>query len=241
MEIVNLIQVWLYRSYTKLRGRGVGTHFWISALCDVTKGSGSISRLWPTPHCLHMRPPCDLAPSFSPSKHVSGTKHQRAESCTRVLNGLLMHFAICVFIPGSVYSWGMGTNMQLGTGLEDDEWTPVKITGKQLENRSVLMASSGGQHTVLLVKDNQESWFWYEQGWRWGGVLYKVCPCTSVENLGMWLNCAPCCWAKPRLAGLVWGARLRCSAQAISRSWQRREYFWNVFLIARFEPIRVSH
>lgn len=68
-----------------------------------------------------------------------------------------MHFAICVFIPGSVYSWGMGTNMQLGTGLEDDEWTPVKITGKQLENRSVLMASSGGQHTVLLVKDNQES------------------------------------------------------------------------------------
>lgn len=47
--------------------------------------------------------------------------------------------------------------MQLGTGLEDDEWTPVKITGKQLENRSVLMASSGGQHTVLLVKDNQES------------------------------------------------------------------------------------
>lgn len=58
---------------------------------------------------------------------------------------------------GSVYSWGMGTNMQLGTGEEDDEWSPVKITGKQLENRTVLMASSGGQHTVLLVKDNQES------------------------------------------------------------------------------------
>ncbi|KAM9852623.1 regulator of chromosome condensation isoform 2-T2 [Aulostomus maculatus] len=58
---------------------------------------------------------------------------------------------------GSVYAWGMGTNMQLGTGEEDDEWSPVKMTGKQLENRTVLMASSGGQHTALLVKDKQES------------------------------------------------------------------------------------
>ncbi|XP_041648388.1 regulator of chromosome condensation [Cheilinus undulatus] len=57
---------------------------------------------------------------------------------------------------GSVYAWGMGTNMQLGTGEEDDEWSPVKMTGKQLENRAVLMASSGGQHTVLLVKEKQE-------------------------------------------------------------------------------------
>ncbi|XP_031708307.1 regulator of chromosome condensation [Anarrhichthys ocellatus] len=58
---------------------------------------------------------------------------------------------------GSVYAWGMGTNLQLGTGEEDDEWSPVKMTGKQLENRVVLMASSGGQHTALLVKDKQES------------------------------------------------------------------------------------
>lgn len=58
---------------------------------------------------------------------------------------------------GSVYAWGMGTNLQLGTGEEDDEWNPVKMSGKQLENRTVLMVSSGGQHTVLLVKDKQES------------------------------------------------------------------------------------
>lgn len=61
------------------------------------------------------------------------------------------------FILGYVYAWGMGTNLQLGTGEEDDEWSPVKMTGKQLENRAVLMASSGGQHTALLVKDEQES------------------------------------------------------------------------------------
>ncbi|XP_029486051.1 regulator of chromosome condensation-like isoform X2 [Oncorhynchus nerka] len=58
---------------------------------------------------------------------------------------------------GSVYAWGMGTNLQLGTGEEDDEWSPVEMTGKQLENRIVLMVASGGQHTVLLVKDKQES------------------------------------------------------------------------------------
>lgn len=62
-----------------------------------------------------------------------------------------------VVTPGSVYAWGMGTNLQLGTGEEDDEWSPVKMTGKQLENRVVLTASSGGQHTALLVKDKQES------------------------------------------------------------------------------------
>uniref|UniRef100_A0AAY4AC53 RCC1-like domain-containing protein n=1 Tax=Denticeps clupeoides TaxID=299321 RepID=A0AAY4AC53_9TELE len=58
---------------------------------------------------------------------------------------------------GSVFAWGMGTNLQLGTGEEDDEWSPVEMKGKQLENRAVLSVSSGGQHTVLLVKDMQES------------------------------------------------------------------------------------
>ncbi|XP_048116861.1 regulator of chromosome condensation [Alosa alosa] len=58
---------------------------------------------------------------------------------------------------GSVFAWGMGTNLQLGTGEEDDEWSPVEMTGKQLEGRTVLSVSSGGQHTVLLVRDKQES------------------------------------------------------------------------------------
>ncbi|KAM6967957.1 regulator of chromosome condensation [Aplochiton taeniatus] len=58
---------------------------------------------------------------------------------------------------GSVYSWGMGTNLQLGTGEEEDNWSPGEMTGKQLENRVVLAVSSGGQHTVLLVTDKQES------------------------------------------------------------------------------------
>ncbi|NWY95659.1 RCC1 protein, partial [Loxia curvirostra] len=58
---------------------------------------------------------------------------------------------------GRVFAWGMGTNYQLGTGEEDDVWSPVEMTGKQLENRRVLAVSSGGQHTVLLVSDKEQS------------------------------------------------------------------------------------
>lgn len=69
----------------------------------------------------------------------------------------LEHFVCVCGLSGSVYAWGMGTNLQLGTGEEDDEWSPVEMTGKQLEGRAVLSVSSGGQHTVLLVRDKQES------------------------------------------------------------------------------------
>ncbi|KAL4667600.1 hypothetical protein H8959_006289 [Pygathrix nigripes] len=58
---------------------------------------------------------------------------------------------------GRVFAWGMGTNYQLGTGQDEDAWSPVEMTGKQLENRVVLSVSSGGQHTVLLVKDKEQS------------------------------------------------------------------------------------
>ncbi|NWX06940.1 RCC1 protein, partial [Caloenas nicobarica] len=58
---------------------------------------------------------------------------------------------------GRAFAWGMGTNYQLSTGEEDDVWSPVEMTGKQLENRAVLAVSSGGQHTVLLVRDKEQS------------------------------------------------------------------------------------
>ncbi|XP_019368066.1 PREDICTED: regulator of chromosome condensation [Gavialis gangeticus] len=58
---------------------------------------------------------------------------------------------------GRAFAWGMGTNYQLGTGEDEDLWSPVEMTGKQLESRVVLSVSSGGQHTVLLVKDKEQS------------------------------------------------------------------------------------
>lgn len=55
---------------------------------------------------------------------------------------------------GKAFSWGMGTNGQLGHEEEDeDSWVPEKVIGKQVANRQVLKISGGGQHTVLLAKD----------------------------------------------------------------------------------------
>ena len=65
----------------------------------------------------------------------------------------------CSFIvteTGEVYSWGMGTNLQLGMSDDEDVWTPQKVTGKKMENRKVLSVSVGGQHTVLLVSGDGE-------------------------------------------------------------------------------------
>lgn len=45
----------------------------------------------------------------------------------------------------------MGTNGQLGHGDEEDVLEPKTVKGKQLQNRKVVAASAGGQHTVLLA------------------------------------------------------------------------------------------
>ena len=56
---------------------------------------------------------------------------------------------------GEAYSWGMGTNMQLGNGSEEDAWTPGRVRGKNLENCCVLAVSAGGQHTAMLVRKDK--------------------------------------------------------------------------------------
>ena len=85
--------------------------------------------------------------------HVPGMEPAKAVSC-----GSRVSFAVTR--TGSVYAWGMGTNLQLGNGERNgeakDEWSPVKMSGKQLENCTVLAASGGGQHTVLLVTTERE-------------------------------------------------------------------------------------
>lgn len=49
----------------------------------------------------------------------------------------------------------MGSNLQLATGDEEDAWSPAEMSGQQLENRTVLSVSGGGQHAVLLAKEHQ--------------------------------------------------------------------------------------
>ncbi|KAG8228878.1 hypothetical protein J437_LFUL007615 [Ladona fulva] len=53
---------------------------------------------------------------------------------------------------GSAFSWGMGTNYQLGFGDDDsDVHEPKIIKSKQLEGRKTICISGGGQHAVILA------------------------------------------------------------------------------------------
>lgn len=54
---------------------------------------------------------------------------------------------------GELYAWGMGSSLQLGTGLETDESKPVLIASKQVAGKVILTASSGGQHSLFLVQE----------------------------------------------------------------------------------------
>lgn len=54
---------------------------------------------------------------------------------------------------GKVYSWGMGSNQQLGLGSDDDQLKPTLLTGAQVKERKVISVSSGGQHTLFIASD----------------------------------------------------------------------------------------
>lgn len=56
---------------------------------------------------------------------------------------------------GKAYSWGMGSNQQLGCGSDDDQNEPVLLTGVQVRDRQVIRISSGGQHTLFLAADKE--------------------------------------------------------------------------------------
>nr|XP_014351794.1 PREDICTED: regulator of chromosome condensation-like [Latimeria chalumnae] len=99
------------------------------------------------PQCIHLK--------VRGIGRVSFTDVFRGAYCTFVVSrqAHMYGFGLCNYHQlGCAFSWGMGTNLQLGTGEEEDEWSPVEVTGQQLQNREVLSVSSGGQHTVFLVK-----------------------------------------------------------------------------------------
>lgn len=75
--------------------------------------------------------------------------------CVEVSCGTTVSFAVTE--DGECFSWGMGSNGQLGLSDEEDAWEPNKMTGKQLEQRKVMAVSGGGQHTVLIVQEDSAS------------------------------------------------------------------------------------
>ncbi|EZA50174.1 Regulator of chromosome condensation [Ooceraea biroi] len=52
---------------------------------------------------------------------------------------------------GELYAWGMGTNGNLGTGDGEDVEEPALVKGKQLDGKTVVRISGGGQHTLALA------------------------------------------------------------------------------------------
>lgn len=58
---------------------------------------------------------------------------------------------------GEVYSWGMGSQNQLGLGNDEDVDTPQLLTGVQVKEKNVLRVSGGGQHTVFIVEEKAAS------------------------------------------------------------------------------------
>ncbi|XP_013792620.2 regulator of chromosome condensation-like, partial [Limulus polyphemus] len=71
--------------------------------------------------------------------------------CSNIAAGNLVSYAVSQ--NGDVYSWGMGTNGQLGHGDEDDVFSPQKIGGKVISSKKCFIVSSGGQHTIMVADE----------------------------------------------------------------------------------------
>lgn len=75
------------------------------------------------------------------------------ENVVSVACGETVSFAVTE--KGHVYSWGLGTSLQLGVGDEEDIFVPTQIKSKNVnpDEHEVLSVAAGGQHTTLLVRD----------------------------------------------------------------------------------------
>ncbi|XP_023164075.2 regulator of chromosome condensation [Drosophila hydei] len=89
----------------------------------------------------------DVVSELVPIKELSGktTFVGCGEACSYAITN-----------DGALYSWGMGSNHQLGVGDGDDELEPVIVISKNTQNKRMLMASGGGQHSVFLVESDEE-------------------------------------------------------------------------------------
>lgn len=72
---------------------------------------------------------------------------------TKIARGSCTSYAIVE--DGSCFAWGMGSNLQLTNGSEDDEWVPVQLAGKNLEGKKVELIDAGGQHAIVLLSEKE--------------------------------------------------------------------------------------
>ncbi|KAF9215024.1 hypothetical protein CPC16_001484 [Podila verticillata] len=90
------------------------------------------------------------------------TSHKKAIRHPTLISGLPTVKAISVggnhtlalTEDGDVFAWGFGEMLACGNGEEEDVQTPLKLTGKQIENSKIIKVAAGGQHSVILAVDN---------------------------------------------------------------------------------------
>jgi len=86
-------------------------------------------------------------------KKIEGLSDMKVQS---IACGEAVSFAVTE--DGHLYSWGLGTTLQLGIGDEEDLLVPTLVKSKNIniEEDEVLQVSSGGQHTTVLVTKRPE-------------------------------------------------------------------------------------
>ncbi|CAK9799704.1 Regulator of chromosome condensation [Anthophora plagiata] len=90
-----------------------------------------------------------LGSNCSDAKELTPVPSLSSFKCIDVAAGSAQSFAVTE--SGELYSWGMGTSGQLGTGEEEDVEEPTLVKGKQLEGKTVIRVAGGGQHTLALA------------------------------------------------------------------------------------------
>lgn len=90
-----------------------------------------------------------LGANCSDAKELTLVPILSSTKCIHVGAGSAQSFAVTE--TGELYSWGMGSSGQLGTGEESDVVEPVLVKGKQLEGKTVVRVTGGGQHTLALA------------------------------------------------------------------------------------------
>ncbi|XP_065662391.1 regulator of chromosome condensation [Hydra vulgaris] len=93
----------------------------------------------------------DAKETSLPKKIVSIEK----ENVVKIACGEAVSFAVTD--KGHLYSWGLGTSLQLGVGDDEDIFDPslVQSNNLTLAQDEVLAVSAGGQHTAILVRKRE--------------------------------------------------------------------------------------
>ena len=104
---------------------------------------------------------------------------------------------VVVSSTGRVFSWGQGSNGQLGTGSLVDQLSPA-IIGGELEDKRVRAVSCGDCHTAAVTVDGKlYTWGDGSYGQLGHGTVAKRCRPTEVKMLAgskrvVGVSCAEC-------------------------------------------------